>query len=232
MASTSTCLEGTTKAMTLAHVNVPPAQTWNYLKIDQIALSVPVPTSAGTVPTRLPRLFSRIGAGVGTEAVSWVEATTGDSRYVEVPRGTVREEPIVLSCDADAGEVRDSGVMVRGGATATIVVTLVNGTTNASSSRTLTRELTRGSHTVQLDPGSFSAEDMGGRDGVWPDGSYHFDVAVTGVLIDGSESSPYHLISGSVAEGRTQTAECFPVHKVGRAALVKSVRSPWLPQRR
>lgn len=122
MASTSTCLEGTTKAMTLAHVNVPPAQTWNYLKIDQIALSVPVPTSAGTVPTRLPRLFSRIGAGVGTEAVSWVEATTGDSRYVEVPRGTVREEPIVLSCDADAGEVRDSGVMVRGGATATIVV--------------------------------------------------------------------------------------------------------------
>lgn len=117
-------------------------------------------------------------------------------------------------------------------ATATIVVTLVNGTTNASSSRTLTRELARGSHTVQLDSGSFSAEDMGGRGGVWPDGSYHFDVAVTGVLIDGSESSPYHLISGSVAEGRTQTAECFTVHKVGRAALVKSVRSPWLPQRR
>jgi HK97 family phage major capsid protein len=74
------------------------------------------------VPARLPRLFSNVECGVGQEAVKWVEASAGDARYVEVPRGTRADAPIVVDIDADAGTVADTGVLVREGAEATVVV--------------------------------------------------------------------------------------------------------------
>lgn len=107
---------------TLAHVNVPPAQTWNYLRINDISFEVPVPTTKGEVLTRLPHLFDAIECGVGDEAVRWIVNASGDSRYIEVKAGTRREDPIVIDIDASAGDVRDTGVLVREGAQATIVV--------------------------------------------------------------------------------------------------------------
>ena len=52
----------------------------------------------------------------------WVCSQAADARYVEVPRGQKREEPIVVSVSADEGGVADTGVMVREGAECTIVV--------------------------------------------------------------------------------------------------------------
>ncbi len=113
----------TAQAMTtLAHVNVPPAQTWNYLRINDIKFEVPKPDSKGDVPARLPELFGRIPAGIGNEAVSWIEHMAGDSHYVEVPRGTVRQSPIVAVSTAETGDVADTGVNVREGAEATVIM--------------------------------------------------------------------------------------------------------------
>ena len=107
---------------TLSNVNVPAAQTWNYLHINDISFEVPVPVTKGEVLGRLPRLFDSVEVGIGDEAARWVVASSGDSRYVEVKAGVRREEPIVVDIDAAAGDVRDTGVLVREGAEATIVV--------------------------------------------------------------------------------------------------------------
>lgn len=39
---------------TLSYINVPPAQTWNYLKIDETSLTVPAAKATGDVYARLP----------------------------------------------------------------------------------------------------------------------------------------------------------------------------------
>lgn len=119
-------------AATLAHINVPPAQTWNYLRINDISFEVPVPTTKGEVLTRLPHLFDTVETGVGQEAASWIVSASGDSRYVEVKAGVKREDPIVIDIDATSGEVHDTGILVREGAEATIVV-VAHGSSEATS---------------------------------------------------------------------------------------------------
>ena len=57
---------------------------------------------------------------MGREVTDWVESQAKGARYVEVPRGEKREEPIVVT--VGAGDVADTGVMVRAGAEATVVV--------------------------------------------------------------------------------------------------------------
>lgn len=106
----------------LDRVNEPPAQTWNRLRANDITLTVPKISRKGDVYFALPRLFSRIECGMGEKVTSWVTSQAADARYVEVPAYTVREEPIVVAIDADKGEVADTGVMVRAGAAASIVV--------------------------------------------------------------------------------------------------------------
>ncbi|HIY51400.1 MAG TPA: SufD family Fe-S cluster assembly protein [Candidatus Olsenella avicola] len=108
--------------ITLERVNVAPAQTWNRLRTNDITLTVPARGRKGDVYFALPRLFEGVECGMGREVTDWVESQAVDARYVEVPRGTRREEPIVVCVDAGAGDVADTGVMVREGAEATIVV--------------------------------------------------------------------------------------------------------------
>jgi len=52
---------------------------------------------------------------MGDKVTEWVTSQAADARYVEVPARAVREEPIVISIDADKGEVSDAGVMVARG---------------------------------------------------------------------------------------------------------------------
>ncbi len=124
---------------TLAHVNVPAAQTWNYLRINDISFEVPVPTTKGEVLARLPRLFDAVETGVGAEAASWIVSASGDSRYVEVKAGTHRTKPIVIDIDAAAGDIRDTGVLVREGAEATVVVAVHGTPDEAATSASLLR---------------------------------------------------------------------------------------------
>ena len=124
---------------TLSHINVPPAQTWNYLKIDETSLTVPAAKATGDVYARLPRLFDALECGIGEEAVSWIEDAAKDATYIEVPAHHKREEPIVCVVDGDKGEVADTSIMVRHHAEATIVVVSRGEKADAATSANLVR---------------------------------------------------------------------------------------------
>lgn len=111
----------------LPHVGTPAAQTWNYLHVNDIALEVPTPDAKGKVYEAVPRVFDAVETGVGADAARWAVAAAGDGTYVEVPRGTVREDPIVVSVTPDTSA--NTAVMVREGASATVVVVAVAGPT-------------------------------------------------------------------------------------------------------
>ena len=112
---------GAVPEVTLERVNVAPAQTWNRLRTNDITLTVPAHSRKGDVYFSLPRLFEGVECGMGREVTDWAESQAAGARYVEVPRGERREEPIVVR--VGSGDVADTGVMVRAGAEATIVVT-------------------------------------------------------------------------------------------------------------
>ena len=123
-----------TDTLALSHVNVPPAQTWNYLRINDIAFDVPTPHFVGDVYARLPQLFGKIECGIGSDATTWMEHASGDARYIEVRGGD--RSPIYIDTDASATEAHDTGVLVRAGATATIV-TCAHGEHGGTSSSLL-----------------------------------------------------------------------------------------------
>lgn len=127
---------GAQGTLTLERVNTAPEQTWNRLNTNDITLSVPVRSRKGSVYFALPRLFDRVECGMGERARDWAVSQAADARYVEVPARTVREEPVVVSINADAGEVTDTGVIVREGAEATIVVAVTGGADPAAAHAT------------------------------------------------------------------------------------------------
>ena len=100
---------------------LPPAQTWNRLRTNDITLTVPARGRAGDVYFSLPRLFEGVECGMGPAVTDWVESQAKDARYVEIPRDTHREEPVVVAVSAGSDDVADTGVMVREGAECTIV---------------------------------------------------------------------------------------------------------------
>ncbi len=103
-----------TPELKLERVNTPPAQTWNYLRANDITLTVPSESRKGDVYFALPRLFEGIECGMGPDVTAWIESQAADAQYVEVRAGERRIEPIIATMD--------TGVMVRTGAEATIVV--------------------------------------------------------------------------------------------------------------
>ena len=134
---------------TLAHVNVPYAQTWNYLRINDISFEVPTPDAKGKVYEAAPRLFDTVDAGIGEEAVRWIIAAAGDVRYVEVPRHTVRTEPVVVN--VSAGQAANTAIMVREGATASVVVVATSGEAEpGTTTAALTRIIAERDATVNL----------------------------------------------------------------------------------
>lgn len=128
----------------LDRVNEPPAQTWNRLRANDITLTVPKISRKGDVYFALPQLFSRLECGMGEKVTDWVTSQAADARYVEVRAGEKRTEPIVVAIDTDKGEVADTGVMVRAGASVDIVVaaggTGAAATTSASLLRVVAEE--------------------------------------------------------------------------------------------
>ena len=119
-------------ARTLGHVNVSPAQTWNRLRANDCELTVPARSRKGDVYFALPRLFEGVECGSGQDVTDWVESQAADARYVLVPAHTTRPEPVVVALGAAAGDVADTGVMVREGAEVTIVVAAGVGTAPAA----------------------------------------------------------------------------------------------------
>ncbi len=123
----------TAEHIRIKSANVPPAQTWNRLRANSLALTVPKTPDAGTVYLPLPRLFKRIECGMGPEVTDYIDSQVFEATYHEVPAHTTRKEPIVISVSAAANECTNTGVMVREGAEATIVVVARAGEKNTET---------------------------------------------------------------------------------------------------
>ena len=102
--------------------NVPAAQTWNRLRANSLSVSVPNHADAGTVSLPLPRLFERIECGMGQEITDYVESQAFKSDFYNVPAHTKREDPIVVAVSAAQNQCANTGVIVREGAEATVVI--------------------------------------------------------------------------------------------------------------
>ena len=116
--------------------NVPAAQTWNRLRANSLSVSVPNHADAGKVYLPLPRLFERIECGMGQEVTDYVESQAFKSDFYSVPAHTKREEPIVVAVSAAQNQCANTGVIVREGAEATVVVAAFAGNTDDSGNAT------------------------------------------------------------------------------------------------
>ncbi|MBF0899657.1 MAG: SufD family Fe-S cluster assembly protein, partial [Atopobium sp.] len=102
--------------------NVPAAQTWNRLRANSLSVTVPDHADEGKVYLPLPRLFERIECGMGQEVTDYVESQAFKSDFYSVPAHTKREEPIVVAVSAVQNQCANTGVIVREGAEATVVI--------------------------------------------------------------------------------------------------------------
>ncbi len=102
--------------------NVPAAQTWNRLRANSLSVTVPDHADAGKVSLPLPRLFERIECGMGQEVTDYVESQAFKSDFYNVPARTKREEPIVVAVSAAQNQCANTGIIVREGAEATVVI--------------------------------------------------------------------------------------------------------------
>ena len=112
--------------------NVPAAQTWNRLRANSLSVSVPDHADAGKVYLPLPRLFERIECGMGQDVTDYVESQAFKSDFYNVPAHTKREEPIVVAVSAAQNQCANTGVIVREGAEATVVIAAFAGDTDDS----------------------------------------------------------------------------------------------------
>ena len=102
--------------------NVPAAQTWNRLRANSLSVTVPDHADAGKVYLPLPRLFERIECGMGQEVTDYVESQAFKSDFYNVPAHTKREDPIVVAVSAAQNQCANTGIIVREGAEATVVI--------------------------------------------------------------------------------------------------------------
>ncbi len=102
--------------------NVPAAQTWNRLHANSLSVTVPNHADEGKVYLHLPRLFERIECGMGQEVTDYVESQVFKSDFYNVPAHTKREEPIVVAVSAAQNQCANTGIIVREGAEAIVVI--------------------------------------------------------------------------------------------------------------
>lgn len=102
--------------------SVPAAQTWNRLRANSLSVTVSNHADAGKVYLPLPRLFERIECGMGQEVTDYVESQAFKSDFYNVPAHTKREEPIVVAVSADQNQCANTGIILREGAEATVVI--------------------------------------------------------------------------------------------------------------
>ncbi|MBF0911898.1 MAG: SufD family Fe-S cluster assembly protein [Atopobiaceae bacterium] len=114
----------------ITSANVPAAQTWNRLHANALSISVPNNADTGTVYLPLPRLFERIECGMGQEVTNYIESQVFDADFYNVPAHTKREEPIVVAVSAAQNQCSNTGIIIREGAEATVVVAAFAGEKN------------------------------------------------------------------------------------------------------
>lgn len=113
--------------------NVPAAQTWNRLRANSLSVTVSNHADTGKVYLPLPRLFERIECGMGQEITNYVESQAFKSDFYNVPAHTKREEPIVVAVSAAQNQCANTGIIVREGAEATVVIAAFAGEADGSA---------------------------------------------------------------------------------------------------
>ena len=113
--------------------NVPAAQTWNRLHANSLSVTVPNHADEGKVYLHLPRLFERIECGMGQEVTDYVEAQVFKSDFYNVPAHTKREEPIVVAVSAAQNQCANTGIVVREGSEAIVVIAAFAGEKNTDA---------------------------------------------------------------------------------------------------
>lgn len=116
--------------------NVPAAQTWNRLRANSLSVTVSNHADAGKVYLPLPRLFERIECGMGQEVTNYVESQVFKSDFYNVPAHTKREEPIVVAVSAAQNQCANTGIILREGAEATVVIAAFAGDNMNASNNT------------------------------------------------------------------------------------------------
>lgn len=113
--------------------NVPAAQTWNRLRANSLSVTVSNHADTGKVYLPLPRLFERIECGMGQEVTDYVESQAFKSDFYNVPAHTKREEPIVVAVSAAQNQCANTGIILREGAEATVVIAAFAGEADGSA---------------------------------------------------------------------------------------------------
>ena len=116
--------------------NVPAAQTWNRLRANSLSVTVSNHADAGKVYLPLPRLFERIECGMGQEVTDYVESQAFKSDFYNVPAHTKREDPIVVAVSAAQNQCANTGIILREGAEATVVIAAFAGDAGANDGDT------------------------------------------------------------------------------------------------
>ena len=112
-------------AVKLGDVNSNPAQTWNWLKNNGVAMRVPTPAAADPL-AEVPAAARRIACGAGEGATQWLDAAAGARRVVVVPEGT-EAEPVSVVLDAATGQVAQTTLWARPGSVARVDVVVAHG---------------------------------------------------------------------------------------------------------
>ncbi|MGI6217285.1 MAG: SufB/SufD family protein [Coriobacteriales bacterium] len=144
----------------LEHVNTVAAQTWNYLKINEISLEVPTPemmvasatknetpyvTEFAASPVsfdtvgKLPDDMKEIETGVGEETVEWIERSAAITSLIDVPAGCRPKKPIVVDLTSEVSVAVNTGIRLREGSMADIVAIASSDNEDESISANLLR---------------------------------------------------------------------------------------------
>ena len=212
--------------VTLSHVDPAPAQTWNWLAVNETSLEVPVADAVaarladGTalgdlMDTEVPDDARGIVMGAGTQATAWVDAGATGRTVVRVPDGT-DGGTVTVPCLSPDGTLAQTTVVVGAEASAEVRVLALGDETGAATTGSALR--------LVLEPGARCSVALLVAQGA---GQRHIDSlgAVlgdgAGLAIDqyvlGSESSATGVAVDLAGDGASVEAA---LHYIGRAGQV------------
>lgn len=131
-----------TQTSTLRHVNYPPAETWNWLRINDIALEVP---RAPETPKAAPSKLAHIEMGSGEAATTWADAIADGREELELAPHTTKQ----LFFSLTQPEHRALDITLGEGATLTLF--LLGAVTEGMASNTLRVSAQAGAHLEIVD---------------------------------------------------------------------------------
>ena len=129
----TTAVKAAEGTLTLTGVDVAPAQTWNWLKINDTALTVPAPPAADPM-AEVPAAARRIAGGAGADATQWLDAAATARRVVVVPSGA-RGQHVSVTLDCALGSVAQTCVFARPDSEVSVDVVVAEGIGAAPAER-------------------------------------------------------------------------------------------------